>query len=70
MTLNERLFAAGLLPAFDEALAIRDRAALTEMLTAVDTDRLWQTCYLARVTHVGSAVTASLATTLTRYMSV
>lgn len=37
MTLNERLFAAGLLPAFDRALANRDRAALTEMLTAVDT---------------------------------
>ena len=37
MTLNERLFAAGLLPAFDNALATRDRAALTEMLTAVDT---------------------------------
>lgn len=38
MTLNERLLAAGLLPAFDEALATRDRAALTEMLTAVDTN--------------------------------
>ena len=38
MTLNERLFAAGLLTAFDEALATRDRAALTQMLTAVDTE--------------------------------
>ncbi|WP_331011656.1 hypothetical protein [Sphingomonas sp.] len=38
MTLNERLFAAGLLPAFDEALASRDRVALAEMLTAVDTN--------------------------------
>ena len=37
MSLNERLFAAGLLPAFDEALVARDRAALIEMLTAVDT---------------------------------
>ena len=38
MTLNERLFAAGLLPAFDVALAARDRAALTETLTAVDAE--------------------------------
>ncbi|MGK6356675.1 hypothetical protein ACMGDH_15795 [Sphingomonas sp. DT-207] len=38
MTLNERLFVAGLLPTFDEALATGDRAALEEMLTAVDTN--------------------------------
>ncbi len=36
MTLNERLFAVGLLPAFDEALANRDRAALMKMLTTVE----------------------------------
>ena len=36
MTLNERLFASGLLTAFDEALATRDRAALLKMLAAVE----------------------------------
>ena len=37
MTLNERLFASGLLESFDDALASRDRAALTHILATVNT---------------------------------
>ncbi len=36
MTVNERLFAAGLLAKFDEALSARDREAQVDLLAAVD----------------------------------
>jgi hypothetical protein len=36
MTTNERLFAAGLLSAWDEALSARDRAKMIQVLRAVD----------------------------------
>ncbi len=35
MTVNERLFAAGLLDDFDDAAAARDRAGLRSLLAAV-----------------------------------
>jgi hypothetical protein len=35
MTVNERLFAAGLLPAFDEAVAARDQDRLRTVLAEV-----------------------------------
>ena len=38
MTLNERLFAAGVLEEFDEALSRQDKAALEELLISVDTE--------------------------------
>jgi hypothetical protein len=36
MTVNERLFAAGLLDAFDQAVLRRDREALVDILNRVD----------------------------------
>lgn len=36
MTVNERLFAAGLLEDFDSAIEIADRATAVEMLARVD----------------------------------
>ena len=38
MTLNERLFSAGLLARFDEALSIRDRATLENLLAMVEAE--------------------------------
>lgn len=38
MTVNERLFVCGLLPAFDEAVKNRDRSRLAEILRQVDVD--------------------------------
>lgn len=38
MTLNERLFAAGLLEQFDDALSARDQDALVDLLAEVDAD--------------------------------
>ena len=38
MTLNERLFSAGLLARFDEALEARDRATLERLLVLVETE--------------------------------
>jgi hypothetical protein len=42
MTLNERLFVAGLLDAFDAAARARDRAEMIRILTDVDVeDAAW-----------------------------
>ena len=38
MTMNERLFEAGLLEAFDAAVRARDRSEIVRMLTDVDVD--------------------------------
>lgn len=38
MTVNERLFTAGLLDAFDAAARRRDRARMIELLSAVDVE--------------------------------
>jgi hypothetical protein len=38
MTLNERLFSAGLTARFDEALSARDRATLEALLVLVETE--------------------------------
>ena len=38
MTLNERLFSAGLLGRFDEALGTRDRATLVDLLALVEVE--------------------------------
>lgn len=38
MTLNERLFSAGLLARFDEALEARDQATLERLLVLVETE--------------------------------
>ena len=38
MTVNERLFVFGLLPAFDEAVKNRDRSRLIEILRQVEVD--------------------------------
>lgn len=38
MTLNERLFSAGLMARFDEALSTRDRATLEDLLVLVETE--------------------------------
>jgi hypothetical protein len=39
MTVNERLFVAGFVAAFDEAIMRRDRATLIQLLTSVEIDR-------------------------------
>ena len=38
MTLNERLFSAGLRARFDDALSTRDRATLEDLLVSVETE--------------------------------
>lgn len=44
MTVNERLFEAGLVEAFDAAVAARNRSEMIRILTAVDVDDpVWST---------------------------
>ena len=38
MTVNERLFVAGLLEKFDEAVRLRDRAGIVRLLTEVEVE--------------------------------
>lgn len=38
MTINERLFTAGLIEAFETAITVRDRAEMIRILTEVDVE--------------------------------